>query len=233
MSDAIAFEAGEAFSTITLDDGGANVLSTERLAAVNDALDRAEAADQPVVIAGREGTFSGGFDLGTFEEGGDALFEMLEAGAETAERLLSFPTPVVVACTGHAVAMGLFAVLSGDLRVGAAGDYTLQANEVEIGLTIPRFATELCRQRLTPAALSRATILAEPFEPVEAQAAGILDHVVPAGDVVERAREEAAALDRLDPEAHTASKLRVREETLARVREGIEADIDDWQEAYA
>lgn len=233
MSDAVTVEVGEEFSTIALDDGSANVLSAARLAAVNDALDRAEAADQPVVVAGREGTFSGGFDLGTFEEGGDALFEMLEAGAKTAERLLAFPRPVVVACTGHAVAMGLFLVLAGDERVGAAGEFTLQANEVEMGLELPRFAVEMVRQRLTPAHLSRATILAEPYSPEEAVTAGMLDEVVPAGEVRERARERAAALSRLDFRAHAATKLRVREETLERVREGIEADIDDWQDAYA
>ena len=138
----------------------------------------------------------------------------------------------MVACTGHAIAMGLFLLLSGDERIGAAGDYTLQANEVEIGLTLPHFATELCRNRLTPAHFSRATILAEPYSPEEAVVAGMLDRVVPRGEVVDRAREKAESLTRLDVESHTATKRRVRAEALDRLREGIEADVEDWRSRF-
>lgn len=232
MSDAVTFQAGESVSEIRLDDGGANVMSVGTLQALNDALDSAEAADQPVVLAGREGMFSGGFDLDTFEAGGDAPFEMLRAGAETAERLQSLPVPVVVACTGHAVAMGLFLVLSGDLTVGAAGEFTLQANEAEIGLTVPHFATVLGRQRLAPSHVTRVLALAEPYDPEAAEAAGILDHVVPAAAVVDRAREEAESLARLDLPAHAASKARAREPTLERLRAAIEADVAAWQEDF-
>lgn len=232
MSDLVSFATEADYSTITLDDGKANVMSTGMLSAIDDALDRAEAEGKTVVIAGRDGMFSGGFDLGVFEEGEEALFEMLKAGAETAERVLSFPHPVVVACTGHAVAMGLFILLSGDERIGAAGDYTLQANEVEIGLTLPHFATELFHHRVAPAHVSRATVLAEPYSPEEAVAAGMLDRVVPADEVVERAREKAQSLTRLDVESHTATKRRVRSRALQRLREGIEADVEDWQSRF-
>ena len=232
VSDLVEFESNEAYCAVTLDDGGANVMSPDMLGALNDALDRAEAEEQTVLIAGREGTFSGGFDLGVFEESPEAIFEMLRAGAETTERLLSFPHPVVVACTGHAVAMGLFLLLSGDERIGAAGDFALQANEVEIGLTLPHFATELCRHRLAPAHFSRATILAEPYSPEEAVEAGMLDRVVPEEAVVSRARDKAASLTRLDVGSHTATKRRVRADALSRLREGIEADVEDWQSRF-
>lgn len=233
MSEPATFEEGAEFSTITLDDGEANVMSVEMLDSLNAALDRAEAAEMPLVLAGRDGIFSGGFDLATFEAGTDVALEMLRTGAETAERLLSFPRPVVVACTGHAVAMGLFLVLAGDERIGAAGEYTLQANEVEIGLTLPGFATELCRHRLTAAHFSRATLLAEPYTPEEAVAAGMLDQVAAPEDVLERAREKARSLERLDLEAHRATKQQVREEALDRMRAAIEDDVDTWTEIYA
>ena len=69
---------------------------------------------------------------------------------------MAFPTPVVVACTGHSVAMGVFLLLSGDYRVGPTGPYKFTANEVAIGLTMPLAAVEICRQRLAPAQLNRA-----------------------------------------------------------------------------
>lgn len=229
MSEPVTFEPGDEFSTITMDDGGANVLSTETLEALNEALDRAEEEKNPILLAGREGMFSGGFDLAAFREGEEPLYRMLVSGAETAIRLLSFPRPVVIACTGHAVAMGLFTLMAGDHRVGAKGEYKLQANEVEIGLTPPRFALELCRQRMTPAHFSRATILAEPFSPEEAVQAGILDEVVQPDEVVELAGEKASSLKRLSMGSHKAAKDRVRRETLDRVRNALEADKEEWK----
>lgn len=229
MSGPVEFTAGDGFSTITMDDGEANVLSTEALEALNEALDQAEEQNNPVLLVGREGMFSGGFDLAAFREGEEPLYRMLVSGAETAIRLISFPRPVVIACTGHAVAMGLFTLMAGDHRIGAAGDFKLQANEVEMGLTPPRFALELCRQRMTPAHFSRATILAEPYSPEEALKAGILDEVAQPDEVVELAREKARSLKRLNMGSHKAAKDRVRRETLDRVRNALESDKEEWR----
>jgi enoyl-CoA hydratase len=71
---------------------------------------------------------------------------MLIGGFELAYRLLSFPTPVVMACSlAMRSPMAAFLVLCGDYRIGANGPYKLTANEVAIGLTVPRAAIEICR----------------------------------------------------------------------------------------
>ena len=140
----------QSLCTIVLDDGKANAMSTRMIEQISAALDRAEAAQATVILTGRAGVFSGGFDLGVFKAGGDGVVEMLSAGAALAERMLSFPLPIVIACSGHAMAMGLFVVLCGDYRIGLADDTrVLRANEVAIGLTMPLFAVEVLRQRLT------------------------------------------------------------------------------------
>jgi len=148
VTDLLSYELNDSIATITLDDGRVNVLSPRMLSDINGALDRAEADDAIVVLAGRPGVFSAGFDLKILRAGGDEALAMLRAGFELAARVLSFPKPVVVACSGHAIAMGVFLLLSGDYRVGAAGPYKITANEVAIGLTMPRTAVEICRQRL-------------------------------------------------------------------------------------
>ena len=109
---------------------------------------------------------------------------MLLGGFELAERLLGFPRPVVMACTGHALAMGSFLLCAGDYRVGAAGDFKLQANEVAIGLTMPLPAVAILRYRLAPSAFDRAVGLAEVCHPADAVAAGWLDRVVDPDEVV-------------------------------------------------
>ena len=225
MTDTVTYRLVDAVATITIDDGKANVLSLATLTALGAALDRAEADGAVVVLTGREGLFSGGFDLGTLRAGGDGAVAMLVAGFETAERLLAFPTPVVAAVTGHAVAMGLFLTMACDHRIGAAGPFRLVANEVAIGMTLPRAAVEILRQRLTPAALVRVATLAEPFSPDTAVAAGLLDRVVPAGELAEAAATTASALATLDMAAHAGTKRLVRAESLAALRAAIEADF--------
>ena len=166
-------------ATVTMDDGKANALSPVMLSELHDSVDRAREAGAALVLAGRPGRFSAGFHLPTLSGGGAAAADLLLAGFELAEKLLSHPRPVVIACTGHALAMGSFLLVSGDLRIGAAGDFRIGANEVAIGLTMPRTAIELCRQRLATPYLSRAMVNAEIFDPDGAAAAGFLDRVVP------------------------------------------------------
>ncbi len=224
MSTLVTYRRSDSVATIAMDDGKMNALSPDMFAQLNDAFDRAERDRAVVILTGREGAFSGGFDLRVLRGGGPDASGMVRTGFELAERLLSFPAPVVVACTGHAIAMGAFLVLSGDYRVGAVGGYKIGANEVAIGITMPFFGIEICRQRLAPSHFHRAVINAEIYRPEDAVAAGFLDRVVPACDLQEVARTIAVDLARLDMGVHTATKLRAREHALRAIRAAIEAD---------
>src|SRR6266567_6223635 len=110
----VSYRLEGSVATITMDDGKVNCLSMRMLTELNAALDRAMADRAVVVLTGRPGVFSAGLDLPVLRAGGAAAFAMLRAGFELAARILSFPAPVLVACTGHAVAMGAFLLLSGD-----------------------------------------------------------------------------------------------------------------------
>jgi enoyl-CoA hydratase len=224
MDALVTYRRQDLVATITMDDGKVNALSLAMLTELGAALDRAAADHVVVVLAGRPGVFSAGFDLPVLRAGGTEAADLLRAGFDLAARLLSFPTPVVVACSGHAVAMGVFLVLSGDYRIGARGPYKITANEVAIGLTMPLAAVEICRQRLTPACFNRAVVIAEVFPPEDAVAAGFLDRLVPAAELAEAAAGTAAELARLDLDAHAATKLRARRLTATALREAIEAD---------
>lgn len=232
MGSRVRYQLEDSTAFITMDDGKVNVLSLEMIQEVDALLDRAEEDGAVVVLTGRDGVFSAGFDLPVLQRGGSDAFAMLRAGFELAYRVLSFPTPVVMACSGHAVAMGVFLLLSGDYRIGVAdAAHRITANEVAIGLTMPRAGVEICRQRLTPAHFQRAVNLAEPFSSDDAVEAGFLDTVVPGGRLLDTARATAALMGGLDLDAHAATKLRAREQTLARVRAAIEADDADFHSA--
>jgi enoyl-CoA hydratase len=182
-----------------------------------------------VVLAGRPGRFSGGFELAVLTSLTTDAARLLRTGFELSHRLLSFPRPVVVACTGHAYAMGSFLVLSGDHRMGAAGaDHRITANEVAIGMTLPHAALGILRQRLTRSHFERAALLAEIFSPDAAVAAGWLDEVVPEADLLDAARTRAQALAALNANAHLQTKVRARGEMLDDLRARIEQDDQEF-----
>ncbi len=229
MSDLVTYELADGLATLTMDDGKVNAMSIPMLRAVHAAFERAEKDEAIVVLTGREGIFSAGFDLRVFQQGPEATLEMLQLGAELTDRLLRFPRPVVTACNGHAYPMGAFLMLSADLRLGAAGPFRIGMNEVSIALTVPRFAVVLAQHRLAPTHFHRAVVLSEMFEPEDAVAAGFLDRVVPADELLARAREAARDLARLDRTAHTNTKLRTRAATLDALREAIDRELTPEQ----
>ena len=143
MGSAVTYALEESVAWITMDDGKVNALSSSMFEELNEALDRAEADHAVVVLCGRTGTFSAGFDLTVLREDGPGALAMLQSGFRLAERMLAFPTPIVVACPGHAIAMGAFLVLSADYRIGVSGPFRITANEVAIGLVMPRAAIEI------------------------------------------------------------------------------------------
>lgn len=231
LPEPLRYTLADRVATLTLDDGKANVMGPRMLAALNAALDRAQAdAAGAVVLAGRPGMFSGGFDLSVFKSSAADTLAMLEAGARLTDRLLRCPVPLVAACTGHAVAMGAFILLCCDVRVGLDEGARIQANEVQIGLTLPAFAAEVCRQRLTPAEHQLTTLTAKPYTPAQALAAGFLDTTVPAAQVLAAAQATAVQLLGLNPQAFAASKLVVRRASLAALAEAIATDVAGWQQ---
>ena len=220
----VHYHHGDGVTTVTLDDGKVNAMSPTMQGAIHTALDQAEADGAPVVLLGRPGVFSAGFDLGILGAGGPEATAMVRGGFELSLRLLALPLPVIVGCTGHAIAMGTFLLFSGDYRVGATGDYRLTANEVAIGLTMPHAALAVLAQRLAPSMLNRVAVLAEAVPPSEAVAAGYLDRLVPPDEVEPTARRLALATAGLDLPSHTATKLRLRTPHLEAIRAGIAAD---------
>lgn len=228
----VRYRARSGIGWIDLDDGKVNVLSPGMQADLHAALDQAVADDVVTVLRGRPGVFSAGFDLGILRgAAGTERAGMVLGGFELAKRVLSHPRPVLIACTGHAVAMGLFLLLSGDYRIGVSSSAKLTANEVAIGLTLPRSAEVLLHQRLAPAAFQRAAILAATFDPEAAVEAGILDEVTEPGSFAQRVEEVAEQLTELDVEAVRATKSRLRAELVGSLTAAIALDRNDFDQS--
>jgi enoyl-CoA hydratase len=218
MTDPVRYRLEGTTAIVEMDDGKANALSDTMIAALLAALDRAESEARAVVLAGRPDRFCAGFDLRVMMSGPDNARALLKTGSELLLRLYAATVPLVVACTGHALAGGALVVLTGDLRVAAAGAYP-------IGLPVPVLAMELARDRLQPAALTQATLLARIYDPESARAAGYVDEVVAPDQVLPRALAEATRLSELGAVPFAATKRRLRERTIRCIRDSMDTDL--------
>lgn len=224
-NDILTYTLEGTTAVVQMDDGKANALSGAMITALTDALTRAEGEASAMVLAGRPDRFCAGFDLRVMMSSPEAAMDLLERGSELLMRLYGASVPLVIACTGHALAGGALVLLTGDHRVGAAGAFRIGLNEVSIGMPVPVLAMELARDRLVPTELVRATLLANIYAPDDAAKAGYLDAVAPAGDVLAKAREEATRLSSLARSPFQATKTRLRGKTIAHIRATLQDDM--------
>ena len=204
----------------TMDDGRANAVTIGLSTALRNAISEAEADPGlgAVVIAGRPGRFSGGFDLGVIR-GGDAaaLVEMVNGGGALVRHAYGASVPVVAACTGHAVAAGALILLGCDHRVGPDADVKIGLNEVAIGLTLPDWALTVAAERLSKRHLQASVVNAQLFDGVGAVQAGFLDVAVAPDAVLDTALARANELAELDPAAYAGTVKALRGATLDRM----------------
>ncbi len=210
-----------------VDDGKANAITHDMIAGLHAALDRAEADDiGAIAVLGRPGKFSAGFDLSVMQSSMEAARDLLRAGGELALRIYTLKRPVVLGCTGHALAMGSILLMAADARIGAQGQFKIGLNEVAIGMPVPRFAVELARDRLSKRQFVPAVAHAKLFDPQSAVDAGYLDLAVEPDDVetvtLEHAHHLAAALKR---GAFELTRTFMRAELAQQLQAGMDEDM--------
>ena len=225
MPDPVTYHLENTLAVIQMDDGKANALSRSVIDALIAALARAEQEASAVVLAGRPERFCAGFDLRVLQSSRAAATELLLAGSDLLIKLYRATIPLVIACTGHALAGGALIVLTGDYRVGAAGEFKIGLNEAAIGMPVPVLAMELARDRLLPTELAHATLQAKIYNPEQAVIAGYLDVVVPADQALARAKQEATRLGALSRNAFRATKARLRDRTIEYIVARMDGDI--------
>ena len=226
MTTLVTLHIADNVATLTLNNGKVNAISHQVIDEFNQALDLAEQNKAVVVITGQPGMLSAGYDLNVMRESMTAAMQLVEKGSTLARRLLSFPFPVVVACSGHAVAKGAFLLLAADYRIGVEGPFKIGLNEVAIGMTMHHAGVELARGRLAPVFFNRTVILAEMMSPVDAVTAGFLDKVVSQDAFIPTTAAIAQMLTKLDMKSHYQTKLKARAELLTVLDQSILKDRD-------
>ena len=222
MSDIINLRNIDDVSLITLDDGKVNAFSIEMLEAFNEKLSQVPRNNGSLIIKGREGIFSGGFNLKTFSSGDpDQINKMLKLGFETLYEVYTFPRPVIAAVSGHAIALGVFLTSCCDYRIGVKGDYILQANEVRNKMSIPTQLIEIAASRLHKSHIYRALFHAEPYPIALGVEAGWLDELVDQKELEKRTLEKAKNLSELGHPYYKETKEILLGEAFQKIKSAI------------
>ena len=212
----------EDISIIQMDDGKVNVFSPDMIQNFNDILDQVPTDKGAMLITGREGMFSAGFDLKVMMSSPENAAAMVKSGFELLMRVFTFSRPVVAACSGHAIALGAFLLCSCDHRIGCKGDFKIGANELRNNMIVPTPILELAKFRLIKSHKQRALLNAEMYSIEDAVAPGYLDEVADQDKLFELAMAKAKDLATLAHPQYLQTKKLDQEDVAAKIYSGIE-----------
>ena len=210
-------------SIVTMHDGKANAFSSKMSEDFNGCLSEVPKDSGALIVTNHSDIFSGGFDLKTIRSGdAEAARKMSYAGLTLVADLFSFPRPVIIACNGHAVALGAFILLTADYRIGADADFRVWANEVGNDMTVPVSILEITKIRIEQSHWYRAILHSRAYTIQEAIAPGYIDEIVPQDRLMDAALAKAEELAKLNHPYYAVTKNRAQEDVMKKIRASLE-----------
>jgi enoyl-CoA hydratase len=217
----------DAIAILELAHGKANALDLEICQALTERFDDLKSdASKAVVITGQGRIFSAGVDLIRLSAGGaDYVRTFMPVLNRMFEALFLFPKPVVAAVNGHAVAGGCVLACCADRRLMVREAGRIGVTELQVGLPFPALAFEIMRHVTTPKYFAEVIYGGATYVPEAAVERGLIDEVVAADALMERAVAAAQTLAALSPPAFAMTKRQMRSPLMERMqRDGAAID---------
>ena len=216
------YQVENGIALISIDDGKANTVGPDFIAAMNAHLDKAEQEANAIVLTGRAGMFCAGFDLKTFQKGPEEAEKLVAAGMRLLTRLYGFPLPLIAACEGHAYGLGAFLLMVSDNRLGTDTDFQICLPETSISMPFTPVLLSLVHDRLSISEKTMAMLQSKRYSPREAVKAGFLDSVVEPSDLLPQAMELAQSLATLPKDYYCLNKRSLRQVSLRDMTSSLE-----------
>lgn len=218
-------------AVVRLDNGKLNTISTALLARLSEVV-AGLAADLPgaVVVAGNDRSFAAGAEIAEF--GGPGEAEAIGAAFHAAfDAVAALPRVTIAAIGGYALGGGCELALACDLRI-AADSARLGQPEILLGIIPGGGGTQRLARLVGPARAKDLILTGRQLRAAEAHAIGLVDEVVPAAEVLDRAIQRAAAFA-AGPLAAQALVLRSIDEGLDRsLADGLALERELFVEAF-
>ena len=211
-----------------------NALALELMIALREAIEpAAHHGRRALVLSGAPGRFSGGLDvplLLTYDR--VTIGRLWHEFYALLRALAASPIPIAAAITGHAPAGGAVLGLFCDTRIMADGDFKIGLNEVRVGLVLPPVILAALRRLLGPRQAERLAVTGALMSPQEALNVGLVDAIVPADQVVDRAIHWCETLIALPSEAMSATRRDARKDLVACFGPNTEAELQGVAESW-
>jgi enoyl-CoA hydratase/carnithine racemase len=199
-----------------------------------------DAAVRVLVLTGEGGTFCAGADISTLR-GSPQRSQTLAVLAE--EALAAFPKPTLAAIRGHCVGGGSQLAAACDLRFAEEGAL-FGVTPAKLGIVYPASSTRRLVSLVGPGTAKYLLFSGELIDAAQALRTGLLDEVLPEGELAKRVAEftrvlasrsqltQAAAKEfangRTDRDAHWAEQARGSGDTA----EGVAAFLERRQPRF-
>jgi enoyl-CoA hydratase len=230
----IHIEREGAVRVLRIEHGKVQALDLELITAFNEALDELRSLRPgAVVLTGTGGAFSAGVDLPRLLDGGpDYVKKFIPALCDGFQKLFAFPRPVIAAVNGHAIAGGYILVCACDYRIMTEGSARLGVPELLVGVAFPPIVLEVLRFALPNEHFQELVYLGQTYPAEKALSLGLLDEIVKAESMLERAKEVADRLASAPMSAFESCKRQLRQPFIERAARFNEEDgarvLEQW-----
>ncbi|QQD19934.1 crotonase/enoyl-CoA hydratase family protein [Spongiibacter nanhainus] len=217
----MTYQLNNKVAIAAFDDGKVNAVNEAFIDQLNQYLDDAERDAGALIITGRPGMFSAGFDLKALQGDEQAAARLVQRGMAMLVRLYEYPLPLIAACSGHAIGLGAFILLASDNRIGSAGSYQITLPETALSMPFTPVLLTLINDRVSSSHQTRTALQSSPLSPESAVTAGFLDLVAAPDELLTTAQTMAEKLAELPQAAYAANKRDLRAQSLAAMRTSL------------
>jgi Enoyl-CoA hydratase/carnithine racemase len=227
----IRCETQNQIAVLKMDDGKVNAIDVEFLYELNDHLDQLAKSDARAIILTASGSvFSAGVDLFRVLNGGASYLEkFLPLFSPVFEKFFLFPKPVIAATNGHAIAGGCILTCACDYRIMSQGDGRIGVPELLVGVPFPLIALEIMRFATPFPYLQQLIYTGATPTPEVALRMGLVDEVVAAEKLMERAQKMAQQLAAIPANSFRIVKRALRKEAVERTKANQQEIFESWQ----
>ncbi len=226
----------EGYAIVQMNRGKVNAINFEMVQDLRDIFYKLEGNPEVkgVILTGQPHYFSAGLDL--IELFGYDIAQIkdffVSFGALYLE-LVQFKKPFISAITGHSPAGGCVLAVTSDNRYMAEGDkYVIGLNEVAVNIQISQNLTEVYAFWMGDGLASKYIMEGKLLSGKEALAAGLVDELVPLGNVLERAEKQMRHYMKADQEILINTKQKIRKHLLDKLDLEAENSLKEASELW-
>jgi len=233
----VKYSAEERVAILTIDHPPVNAFDAQTVRDLDAALDMAledEAVKVVIITGAGQMAFVAGADINEIKqiESADRAVELLRAGHQVFNRIEQARKPFIAAINGYCLGGGLELALACHLRIG--GDRArIGLTEINLGIIPGWGGTQRLMRVVGPSKAAELILTGDPITAQEAYRLGLVNKVVPMGDVLKEAKGLARKITSKSMVAIRCAMDAIERGRHLPLAEALEVEIGQWRTLVA